>query len=96
MKSRRPAACIALCLAPALLALAGCSRDNTLICSRGTAYLEATEAGQLRIPDSFDVPDEVEALRIPGLPPGETPQTEQAQQSECLEYSPAFSNRPSP
>lgn len=80
-------------LTPVMLALVGCSRDQSLVCSQNVAYLEAREEGPLRVPDGLTVPDEVEALRIPGRPgAGEgTSPAETAADSNCLELSPAFS-----
>jgi uncharacterized lipoprotein len=79
-------------LAPVLLALAGCSREKSVICSRNDAYLAAVEDGPLRVPDGLSVPDEVEALRIPGSASAASQASAQAAtDSSCLELSPAFS-----
>jgi uncharacterized lipoprotein len=68
----------------------GCSRDKTLNCGSGTAYLEAESAGLLRVPEGLTAPDQTEALNIPGPAPSrETDEDTPA----CLEYSPAFSAR---
>jgi len=79
-------------LMPVLLALAGCSREKSVICSRNDAYLAAAEDGPLRVPDGLSVPDEVEALRIPGSATAPSQVAEQSgANSNCLELSPAFS-----
>ena len=85
------------CLVPVVTVLAGCSRETSVVCSRQTQYLEAEDAGPLRIPDGLSVPDEIEALRIPSGAIGENPddEAELAADGEpsptCLELSPAFS-----
>lgn len=72
----------------AVATLSACSRETVVRCSRDTAYLEARNAGQLRIPDDLSIPDEVEALRIPGSAGGPDEPEEPA--TECLDQSPAF------
>lgn len=67
--------------------LAACSHDETIECPGGTRYQSAASAGALRIPDDLSVPDETDALQIPGSVAPPDPGVE----VECLEYSPAFS-----
>lgn len=73
----------------ALAVLTGaCSRDEAVRCSAGTQYLSAESAGLLRVPDDLTVPDQSEALSIPGQTP---PREADEDLSDCLEYSPAYS-----
>lgn len=67
--------------------IAACSRGDTVRCEGGTLYREAQTVGQLRVPDDLSVPDETDALRVPGP----TPQEEPPASTTCLELSPAYS-----
>lgn len=75
-------------LAAALVAMAGCSREKMLVCSRSTNYLSAGSAGPIRVPDDLSVPDETEGLRIPEPLSGESAAVDNT--DGCLEQSPAF------
>jgi uncharacterized lipoprotein len=67
--------------------LGACSRGETVNCPGGTQYLAAESADALRIPDDLSVPEETDALRIPGP----TPPPEPEEEVECLQFSPAYS-----
>jgi len=66
----------------------GCSRGKSVECGGGALYLEADSADQLRVPDDLNVPDETDALRVPGTTPTPAPDENPG---TCLEFSPAFS-----
>ena len=66
----------------------GCSRGKSVECGGGALYLDADTAGQLRVPDDLNVPDETDALRVPGVTPSPAPEEDSG---ACLEFSPAFS-----
>jgi len=76
-------------LLPMALAMppGACSRGETVDCPGGTEYLAAESADALRIPDDLSVPEETDALRIPGP----TPPPEPEEEVECLQFSPAYS-----
>ena len=76
-----------LLLVAITLAIGACSRGETVKCSVDTAYLEAESAGLLRIPDNLSVPDETDALRVPGPTAPRDPDEDAV---ACLEYSPAY------
>ena len=67
------------------IVLGACSRGETVECPGDTNYLAAASAESLRVPDDLSVPDEADALRIPGPMPGPEPDD-----ARCLQYSPAF------
>jgi uncharacterized lipoprotein len=77
-----------LCLVIAAGLLSGaCSRNKETRCTLSTAYRDAVSANQLRVPGDLSIPDETDALRVPGPPlPGEGA----GSSDECLEFSPAL------
>ena len=76
-----------LVIAAGLLVGAGaCSRNKETRCTLSTAYRDAVSAERLRVPGDLSVPDETDALRVPGPAPGESAGVS----DECLEFSPAL------
>jgi uncharacterized lipoprotein len=74
-----------LLIALALL-IGGCSRDKAVRCTVSIGYLDAASGVQLRVPGDLSLPDEADALVVPGPSvPGES-----AEAGGCLEYSPAL------
>ena len=74
------------------LLVGACGRDKELRCTISTGYLDAVSADQLRVPGDLSIPDETDALRVPGpsLPGGDAGSSD-----ECLEFSPALQSSPS-
>jgi hypothetical protein len=50
-----------------LLAIAGCSRQETVSCNTDTRYSTARSAPPVQIPDDLSPPNESDALRLPPL-----------------------------
>jgi uncharacterized lipoprotein len=70
-----------------LAAAVGCSRGESLACQEDLRYQESTSLSPLQVPDDLTVPDETDALRVPG------PQTARAQVDDeppCIESPPRF------
>ena len=71
----------------ALAAAVGCSRGESLACQEDLRYQESTSLPPLQVPDDLTVPDETDALRVPG------PQTARAPADDeppCIELPPRF------
>jgi uncharacterized lipoprotein len=78
---------LVLALVAAGLLAGACSRDKSVRCTVSIGYRDAASAGQLRVPEDLSLPDETDALQVPGpSSPGEGAQTVDG----CLENSPAF------
>ena len=74
-----------LLIAVALL-VGGCSRNKAVRCTVSIGYLDAASGVQLRVPGDLSLPDETDALVVPGQSvPGES-----AGAGGCLENSPAL------
>ena len=74
----------------AALMCGACSRNKETRCTLSTAYRDAVSAEQLRVPGDLSLPDETDALRVPGpASPGEGSGSD-----ECLEFSPALQTAP--
>jgi hypothetical protein len=68
-----------------------CSRNKEARCTLSTAYRDAVSADQLRVPGDLSIPDETDALRVPGpASPGE----DAGSSDVCLEFSPALQTAP--
>lgn len=79
-----------LLLIAAVLLIGGCSRDKAVRCTVSIGYLDAPSGAQLRVPGDLSLPDNADALVVPGPSvPGES-----AAAGSCLEYSPALEAMP--
>ena len=70
------------------LGMVGCFGDRSLRCEDAELYASSSSVPPMRVPEGLDVPDESNALQIPGGEPyvRQDPQTP----SECLERPPEF------
>lgn len=67
--------------------VSACGRDKEMRCTLSLAYRDAVSGDQLRVPGDLSIPDETDALRVPGpASPGEGADSG----DECLEFSPAL------
>ena len=71
-----------------LLAVAACSRDKGVRCEDPSLYDSSTAAPPLRVPDDLSVPDESQALLIPGA--SAPPPSAASPPTECLESPPSY------
>src|SRR5687767_14834300 len=54
-----------LCAVVGLMAIAGCSRQETVSCNIDVRYSTARSAAPVQIPDDLSPPNESDALRLP-------------------------------
>jgi hypothetical protein len=75
-----------VCLALGLVAVCGCSRNQTVDCEPTDRYATAQSVAPVQIPDDLSPPDETDALR---LPPVASSSGDRAS-GGCLETPPPF------
>jgi len=71
----------------AACALASCSREEGLRCEDSSLYANSTSVPPTRVPDDLTVPDESDALLIPGAP---VVDADEPPPEECLEAPPNY------
>jgi hypothetical protein len=74
------------CAIVALAAIAGCSRDKTVICTPDARYSTARSAPPVQIPDDLSPPNESDALRLPP----DVGSATVAAPGACLDAPPSF------
>jgi uncharacterized lipoprotein len=80
-------------VALAALAAVACSGEKGVRCDDSALYDSSNSSPPVRVPDDLTVPDESQALLIPG-PPGGSP--EAAPTDGCLESPPPYSQTANP
>ena len=74
------------CAIVGLAAVAGCSRQQTMVCEPDARYANARSALPVQIPDDLSPPNESDAIRLPPDLGGSDTVTA----GECLEAPPPF------
>lgn len=75
-----------LCLALGLVAVCGCSRNQTADCEPTARYATARSVAPVQIPDDLSPPDESDALRLPPV----VASSAESASGGCLEAPPPF------
>jgi hypothetical protein len=74
------------CLVVGVVAIAGCSRQETVACDTDPRYVTARSAPPVQIPDDLSTPNESDALRLPpDVVASDSPAT-----GPCLQSPPSF------
>lgn len=77
-------------LAAAAFALGGCSGNKVLTCDDPGEYASSASIGPLRVPDDLGVPEQAQALVIPGVTAAA--EDNAATATGCIAAPPPFSD----
>jgi hypothetical protein len=83
--------CRTWCAIVGLVAIAGCSRQETTPCEPDARYSTARSAPPVQIPDDLSPPDESDAIRLPSDVDVDAVAVAAITAGECLETPPPFS-----